>query len=291
MKVSVGDICLWFDIVGSGLVLEDDHFVARPTIILLHGGPGFDHSVYKPGMNELADLAQVVFLDQRGQGRSDAGDPANWTLDRWADDVAAFCRTLRIEKPILLGHSFGGFVAYATAARHPDLASALVILSSAAYTDRDLTIVRFGELGGPDAAAAAQGLFTRPDDPTMMSTFMEHCLPLYAADPTHMMASLERALVRLETQIRFFEPGGEFGRFDYRQKLAGCRVPTLIVHGSRDPIIPAETARATAGIFPANVAQLVMIDEAWHDLIAEHWSDVQPIIRDFVCNLGTAEEP
>jgi proline iminopeptidase len=291
MKVSIGDISLWFDIAGSGLVLDDDHFVERPTIILLHGGPGFDHSVYKPGMNELADLAQVVFLDQRGQGRSDSGDPANWTLDRWADDVAAFCRTLCIEKPILLGHSFGGFVAYATAARHPDLASGLVILSSAAYTDRDLTISRFGELGGSDAAAAARGLFTRPDDPTMMATFMERCLPLYAADPTRMMASLGRAIVRPETQIRFFEPGGEFGSFDYRQALARSRVPTLIVHGGRDPIIPAETARSTAGIFPADVAQFVMIDDASHDLIKERWSDVHPIIRDFVSNLGTAEEP
>jgi pimeloyl-ACP methyl ester carboxylesterase len=291
MKASIGEISLWFDIAGSKLVLKGNHFVERPTIILLHGGPGFDHSIYKPSMNELADLAQVVFLDQRGQGRSDAGDPLNWTLDCWADDVAAFCRTLSIEKPILLGHSFGGFVAYATAARHPDLASGLVILSSAAYIDRELTIARFGELGGPDAEMAARGLFTRPDDATIMATFMEHCLPLYAADPTLMLTSLGRAIVRPEAQTHFFKPGGEFGRFDYRQALTGARVPTLIVQGGCDPIIPPETARATAGSFPADVAQFVMIDDASHDLIAERWADVRPLVRNFIGGLDAFNKP
>lgn len=285
MQISIGDISLWFDVAGSSLALEDGQFVERPTIVLLHGGPGFDHSVYKPGMNDLSDRAQVVFLDQRGQGRSDAGDPDSWTLDRWADDVAAFCQALGIKKPILLGHSFGGFVAYATATRHPDLASGLVILSSAAYSDRELSIARFEELGGPEAAAAARDLFAQPDDAGVMAAFMQRCLPLYAADPTEMMTSLGRAIVRPEMQTHFFKPGGEFGRFDYRQALATCRVPTLIVQGGRDPIIPPETAKATVASFPADVAQFVMIDDASHDLIAERWTEVRPIVRHFIDGL------
>ena len=45
----------------------------KPTLLLLHGGPGFDHSIYKPVYSSLADCAQIVYLDHRGNGRSDAG--------------------------------------------------------------------------------------------------------------------------------------------------------------------------------------------------------------------------
>jgi pimeloyl-ACP methyl ester carboxylesterase len=45
----------------------------KPTLLLLHGGPGFDHSIYKPTYSSLADCAQVIYLDHRGNGRSDAG--------------------------------------------------------------------------------------------------------------------------------------------------------------------------------------------------------------------------
>jgi pimeloyl-ACP methyl ester carboxylesterase len=47
-----------------------------PTLLLPHGGPGFDHSGFKPGFTEMATVVQLVYLDLRGNGRSDAG-PAN----------------------------------------------------------------------------------------------------------------------------------------------------------------------------------------------------------------------
>jgi pimeloyl-ACP methyl ester carboxylesterase len=286
MRISIGDIELWFDVAGSSLALVDDQLVERPTIIALHGGPGFDHSYFKPEISEgLADQAQVVFLDQRGQGRSDAGDPGGWTLDQWADDVAVFCQTLGIKKPVLMGHSFGGFVALAAAARHPELASGLIILASAAYTDREMTIGRFGELGGPDAAAAARDLFDSPDDDSIVSTFMQRCLPLYAGDPTLLFQKVGRMVARPETQTHFFKPTGEFGHFDYRPALANSRVPTLMLQGSLDPIIPPATAKATAASFPAGVAQFVLIDGASHDLTGERWADVCPIVQEFVKRL------
>ena len=114
---------------------------------------------------------------------------------------------------------------------------------------------------------------------------MQRCLPLYASDPAAMMQHLARVIVRPETQTHFFKPDGEFGRFDYRQALATCRVPTLIVQGGRDPVIPPVTAAATAASFPAGVARFVSIDDASHDLIAERWSDTRTLIRDFIAGL------
>ena len=83
----------------------------RPTLLLLHGGPGHDHSAFKPELAALADWMQVVFFDQRGMGRSDRRPAAEWTLDVWADDVVALCAALEIEHPLVLGASFGSMVA------------------------------------------------------------------------------------------------------------------------------------------------------------------------------------
>jgi pimeloyl-ACP methyl ester carboxylesterase len=90
------------------------------TLILLHGGPGFDHTIYKPAFAAVADIAQVVYLDHRGNGRSDPDAHENWNLAQWGDDVRAFCDALEIARPIVYGASFGGMVALAYATRYPD---------------------------------------------------------------------------------------------------------------------------------------------------------------------------
>lgn len=119
MRIGVRDTALFFDVEGAKLVPDGPRLREKPTLLLLHGGPGFDHSGFKPAFSELAADAQVVYLDHRGNGRSDRGDPGRWTLAEWADDVRAFCDALAIERPVVLGQSFGGMVAMATP-RDPD---------------------------------------------------------------------------------------------------------------------------------------------------------------------------
>src|SRR5260221_3171742 len=106
MRVRVGDVSLWFDVEGSGLVPDGAEMRERPTLLLLHGGPGFDHTLFKPAYGQFADLAQVVYLDHRANGRSDRGDPSDWRLDVWADDVVRLFDALAIEHSIVLCLSF-----------------------------------------------------------------------------------------------------------------------------------------------------------------------------------------
>ena len=75
----------------SGVSPVRDAPKIRVPVLLLHGGPGFDHSLFKPVFSTLTDIAQVVYLDHRGNGRSEHGDPAHWNLAQWGDDVRAFC--------------------------------------------------------------------------------------------------------------------------------------------------------------------------------------------------------
>ena len=134
MHIKVNGARLFFDVVGPKLQPDGDRMAERPTLIVLHGGPGFDHAGLRPYFDRFADTHQVIYLDHRGNGRSD-GEPEGWTLAQWGDDIHAFCQALGIERPAVLGLSFGGMVTMSYAARHPEAPSRLILSSTAARMD------------------------------------------------------------------------------------------------------------------------------------------------------------
>ena len=156
MHVLVNGVRLFFDVEGARLVPDGPSMREKPTLILLHGGPGFDHTIYKPAYSRLTDVAQVIYLDHRGNGRSDGGPKEHWTLAQWGDDLRAFCDALGIEKPIVLGVSFGGMVAMAYATRHPAHPGKLALVSTEAKGDSYLErrVEMFTRLGGPGGRRA-----------------------------------------------------------------------------------------------------------------------------------------
>src|ERR1700737_3607525 len=118
MHVRVNGVRLFFDVEGAKLVPDGPVMREKPTLLLLHGGPGFDHSIYKPAYSALADIAQIIYLDHRGTGPREDGPREGWDLAQGGDDGRAFGDVLGIANPIVLGVSFGGMVALAYATRH-----------------------------------------------------------------------------------------------------------------------------------------------------------------------------
>src|SRR3982074_467286 len=152
------------------------------TLVLLHGGPGFDHTMYKPAFSALADLVQIIYFDQRGNGRSTGSNPDTWNLAQWGDDVKGLCDALGIEKPIVYGVSFGGFVAQSYATRHPDHPAKLVLVSTAAQIDFDEVFTAFERIGGEEARRVAESYWLDPT-PERRAKYIDVCLPLYWARP------------------------------------------------------------------------------------------------------------
>jgi pimeloyl-ACP methyl ester carboxylesterase len=101
-------------------------------------------------------VAQVVYLDLRDHGRSARGDPAGWSFERRADDLRGFCDHLGIVRPVVYGHSLGGFVAMAYAVRHPGHAGALVLQSTHARFDLGRIVEGFRRAGDDEVAAIAE---------------------------------------------------------------------------------------------------------------------------------------
>jgi pimeloyl-ACP methyl ester carboxylesterase len=186
MRVLVNGARLYFDVEGAGLVPDGAAMRAKPTLILLHGGPGFDHTIYKPAFAALADVAQVVYLDHRGNGRSDPDAQENWNLAQWADDVRAFCDALEIAQPIVYGSSFGGMVALAYATRHPDHPAKLILVSTEAkgYSHLDRRVTLFERLGGREVGALARRRFLEGHhDTAILEAWLRLALPVYVRAP------------------------------------------------------------------------------------------------------------
>jgi len=121
MRVLAGGVRLYFEVFGQEWAVTIDGIERRQFVVALHGGPGLDGTAQRPYLAPMATYAQIIVPDQRGHGRSDYGEPRSWNLDTWARDVADLCSALEIQRPFVLGSSFGGFVAqrYAAPACRP----------------------------------------------------------------------------------------------------------------------------------------------------------------------------
>src|SRR5919199_4767559 len=133
---------LFVEEVGSGFPL-----------IVLHGGPGLDHSMFRPYLDPLADELRLLYVDERGQGRSDRVDPSTLSLDVFARDVDRLADALELEAFALLGHSFGGIITTYHATRF-GTATAYVISagsdsSEALMDDVHASLEAMGEAGKP----------------------------------------------------------------------------------------------------------------------------------------------
>lgn len=289
MKVSIGDVSLWFDALNAGLVPEGPVMREKPVLLALHGGPGFDHSDFKGVLEPLCDLVQVVMYDHRGNGRSDDGDPTLWTLDQWASDVDAFCRALGVDRPIVLGWSFGGMVAQLFASRYPDRLAGLVLLSTAPRISYDQFGPAFERLGGVAARETARRFLVEADM-DVEEEFMRVCMPLYTVrrDRLHLKYGETRPVVRPEVTRHFFSD--EAWRMDLRPHLAAVVCPTLIMNGVDDPITPPECSdELEAALVAAPVTRVVGALSA-HDLPADEPELFVATLRRFLtdCSAGGA---
>jgi proline iminopeptidase len=282
MFVAVNGVRLFFDVLNPKLVPTVEGLEERPTLICLHGGPGGDHMALRPEIDRLAAHAQVILFDQRGGGRSDPGERDGWTVDQWADDVAAFCHALGVEHPIVFGFSGGTLIALRYAARHPDRPAALILGSPATHFNREARIADFMRRGGPAAGVAARAMFERcaPQD---FAPFFRHCLPLYArravADASVRAA---RSRFALEVNRHFFGPDGEAWRIDLRDDPAAVRCPMLVISGVDDPISPAEMGRGIAAGVPNGLGRFVLFEDSSHAVMTDEPERFVAVVASFI---------
>ncbi|GIT31083.1 MAG: hypothetical protein Ct9H300mP1_31290 [Planctomycetaceae bacterium] len=105
--------------------------VDRPVLFVLHGGPGADHSFPETADGAADRFGSAGLPGSPGAGRSERGDASEWTLANPAADVDALRQYLGLERIVLFGTSYGGFVSQQFALDFPDSLSGLILCSTA----------------------------------------------------------------------------------------------------------------------------------------------------------------
>jgi proline iminopeptidase len=269
---------VYVDIDGAGLVPEGPAMRDKPALLLVHGGPGYDHSGFKPAFAALTDLAQVVAYDHRGHGRSDRRPRIEWTLDNWADDLVRLCAALGIERPIVLGQSFGGFVAQRYLARHPAHPAKVILSSTSPRFGLERKLAMFERLGGAQARALAER-FWRSPAAEAWADYQRVCTPLYNTTPQPPDAA--RRIVMHE-EILFHWVAGEQKAMDLRAGLARAQCPVLVLAGREDPVCPLADAEDIAAALPARWRRFEVIDGAGHGTWRDRPDAAFAVLRRFL---------
>ena len=270
---------LYVDVEGAGLVPDGPTMRTRPTLLLLHGGPGFDHTGFKPLFGALADVAQVVYLDHRGHGRSDRRPAAEWTLDQFADDIVRLCDVLGIERPVVLGQSFGGFVAQRYLARHPGHPAKVILSSTSPHLGLARKLDMFERLGGPAAREAARWFWTEPGEASWRD-YERHCRHLYNPRPPADPDAARRA--SFEREILYTWASGEQQTMDLLPGLARAECPVLVMSGTLDPVCPLADSEDIAAALPAGLAQFARFEGCGHGVWRDDPAPALARIRRFI---------
>lgn len=282
MFVEVNGTRLFVDFAGRPSDLTGVADRKKPTLVALHGGPGFDHMTLRPFFDRFADIVQVLYVDQRGNGRSIGSSPETWNLAQWGDDVRGLCDRLGIDRPIVFGNSFGGFVAQAYAIRHPEHPAALILSSTAARMDLADRARRIEQAGGAAARAAAARMWDVADEPSM-TEYARVVLPLYVT-PGGDPAANGQVIRRHDVAAHFYRaPNGEVRHFDFRPQLAQLRCPVLVLSGGPgDLITPPDAAQELVAALPPGLARYECLPHCRHGVFRDDPDAAESILRSFI---------
>ena len=244
MQIHANGTRLWFDVDGPGLVPHGSEMRQRPTVVLVHGGPGvYDHSYFKPDFARLAEHAQVVYLDLRGHGRSDWGDAADVEL-----------RDMRGRPPRLLRHArdreadrlrtLDGRTDRVAIRRAPSRACG--------RADRPVGIRTVGRRPGWSMAFAASQA-TRSRRSRGAATPARRCPTRtgLASSPPSAQPSGRGAEAHVPNNLELNSYGMELmRRLDIVDQLSRVDSPTLVSVGELDPVTPVAAAEEIVGALP-----------------------------------------
>ena len=287
MRISLGDVSLWFDVSGPSVIPQGDATAERPVVVAVHGGPGLDHMTVKSALGPLAEDFQVLYFDLRGHGRSDRSSAGSWNMRTWADDLRRLCDALGLRQPVVLGSSFGGDVALTYAALFPDHPGGIILANTTGGQWDDPRVTEaFGRVGGPEAAAIIERIRTyrrggyAADAEDLQAEFTRVCYPLYSATPGWAEES-RRFLARMirNPDVASHYDRHEVSSFDPWSLIGAVRCPVLVLAGEDNPVCPLPIVEELASRLPAETTRLVTLPGARHTIFRDRPDLAFPAVR------------
>src|SRR3989475_3867599 len=248
--VDANGVMIYYKILGRG-----------EPLMIVHGGPGASHDYFLPYLLPLARHNKLIFIDERGSGRSQKlEDSSGYTIENMVEDVEAVRQALGLGNISLLGHSYGGALAQAYALKYQRNLSHLILGSTWSSTRAlNEVFVRMKEKMSPDLREhidklEADGLFghgkdyrkNRYTDEYMIAAWGEGYFPyLYQNRPDPNYDPVDNGKMSWDLYREMWGSHGEFiidgnlKSVEYNDRLSSIKVPTLILVGDHDESDPA----------------------------------------------------
>jgi proline iminopeptidase len=283
--IQVGKASLYAREIGAG-----------PPIIVLHGGPDFDHGYLLPELDRLADGFRLIYYDQRGRGRSaDGVQPDDVTLKSDVEDLDEVRQHFQLESAALLGHSWGAVLALEYALRHPTRVSHLILMNPAPASVSDVAVLRkaYVQKMGADMdrqrEIIASAAYNEGDPDAVAARYRLHFKPALKRreDYERLMATMKAGFTRQgkegivkarAVEDRLMRDTWEADGYDLLPKLRNLSMPALVIAGDHD-FIPGEIAEHIARAIPN--ARLVKTTNCGHFAYLECAGDVRRAFNDF----------
>jgi proline iminopeptidase len=254
-----------------------------PPLFIANGGPGFDHMYLhiSAAWDTLAKHRAVVFWDQRGNGRSPAlAQGQSCTLGDQIDDMDALRTSLGYGKIDLIGHSWGGYLAMAYAARHPEAIDKLIICDSAAPKWAD-TVFLFKDIfpekvGRQEAVAFAEEL----GDSSALRTDLHEYLSMlcFSAEKRDRMLEKARDFVYRAQVNKTLN--ADLARYDMNPELPKYRFPCLVITGRYDFNVAPSVAYKISKAIPGS--RFVVFESSGHLPFYEEPDRFVQVVEEFL---------
>jgi proline iminopeptidase len=266
----------------NGVELEyQDSGGEKTAFVTLHGGPGMgnhkgDWATFQP----LTDTYRLISYDQRGNGESEGKEP--YSHEQLTDDLEALRQKLGLGKIILLGGSYGGFIALEYALRYQQNLQAVILRDTAANNRyHDTSKKKALQSGLPMDMDCLDRLFA--GQMTSNQDFHDSfamILPLYNVrrDPEEEAKRLVAIPFRYETHNWAFSRNQ--AHYDLTARLGEIKVPVLVTVGRHDWITPLEASQEIATGIPGS--ELVVFDHSGHAPQVEEHGRYLQVVRDFL---------
>jgi proline iminopeptidase len=269
VKVKLADgVSLFVEELGDGFPL-----------IVLHGGPGLDHHMFRPYLDPLGDEFRLLYVDERGQGQSDRVDPATLSLEVFARDVDLLAEALGLERFALLGHSFGALITTKHAIEL-GTATAYVISGGAdssenMLADLEASLEALGEAGRPITESWEQEKTVQSNEELMELLRVQMPFHFAGEPPPGYVADT----IGSPEVLRHFADA-DYGDFDYTADLGRVTQPTLVIVGEKD----RTTTTRAAGVLHQGIngSGLVVVPGVGHLSFVEAQETYLDSVRGFL---------
>ena len=272
-RLRVGDCELYCEQEGEG----------RP-LVLLNGGPGATHHCFHPHFSLARDFATVVYYDQRGCGSSTYEKGSGYSIDQAVDDLEGLREALKIEKWVVLGHSYGGLLAQCYTVKYPAGGAGLVLVGSSLAMPAQLKRTRqYDFLSEPELRKIRT--IHRDRKLSVAQRVYNAFLNGDWKRQSYWRPSRDRiaqtALYEWKHDPEFRNSvGGQTQNVDLQGAFEGCPIPTIIVEGKWDLTWNTDKPKKLHENHPG--AKLVFLESSSHSPFEDEPEMFFQLLRDFL---------